>query len=204
VQPVDYSQNPMGGSMRPPVEYLRVGFGKRLLAVVLDGIMMVALIFALAMVLVNLGVRTSMISSEEIDQLYGVYTMLGIPESQIDYILEIVQSMSFTSVIVGLLYSMIELAIGSSPGKLVFGLKIAHADGRRGNVALFAKRWAVKHISSLLNFIALLPALAFFDYIAGFASFVIFIGCFFALGEARMALHDRVAQTAVFHKEDIQ
>jgi hypothetical protein len=55
-----------------------------------------------------------------------------------------------------------------------------------------------------LQFIGFVTALGFIDGIAGFVGFVIFIAYFFALGEQRQTLYDKICGTTVYHVEDIQ
>jgi uncharacterized RDD family membrane protein YckC len=65
------------------------------------------------------------------------------------------------------------------------------------------KRWLLKNMSSvigILNLIMLSPVL---DLIGSIIGIVIFIGCFFVLGDNKQALHDILAGTAVFRKKDI-
>jgi uncharacterized RDD family membrane protein YckC len=100
--------------------------------------------------------------------------------------------------------SLLELFAGTSPGKMAVGLVIAHADGRPGDARLWTRRWLIKNAGSLLSAVALIPVLAFVSLIATIMGGVLFIGCFLALGQDRMAFHDRLSQSAVFPKENIQ
>ena len=101
-------------------------------------------------------------------------------------------------------YSLIEGLGGASPGKLTMGYKIANQDASEGDTKLYLRRWAIKNLGAILTFIAFVPSLGFMESIGSLANFVIFLGCFAVLGQARLALHDRIAQTAVYHKDDIR
>jgi len=101
------------------------------------------------------------------------------------------------------LYSLIEAFSGASPGKMILGLKVGTADGRRGGTALYVKRWAIKYSGTLLGLVGGLPGLHILGLLAPVAGLAIFIGCFLVLGDARQALHDLGATTAVFRKADL-
>jgi uncharacterized RDD family membrane protein YckC len=106
-------------------------------------------------------------------------------------------------IIVSAAYSLIELIWGTSPGKLTLGLRIAQSNGQRATRIDLAKRWSVKFIGDILKFMSFIAAIPIIGTIGGFLSFVVFFGYFAALADARMALHDRIAQTAVFRTRDI-
>jgi uncharacterized RDD family membrane protein YckC len=101
------------------------------------------------------------------------------------------------------LYSLIEAFIGASPGKMVLGLTVGTADGRRGSRALYVKRWAIKYSGTLLGLLGAVPGLHLLGLMAPVALLAIFIGCFLVLGDKRQALHDLGAATAVFRKADL-
>jgi uncharacterized RDD family membrane protein YckC len=101
------------------------------------------------------------------------------------------------------LYSLVEAFTGASPGKMILGLKVGTADGRRGGTALYLKRWAIKYSGTLLGLVGVLPGLHILGLLAPVAGVAIFVGCFLVLGDARQALHDLGAATAVFRKADL-
>jgi len=188
----------------PPIEQVRVGFGPRLGAFVIDLLIVVAIAVIVATVFMSLGMKATIFSEEDIEQFRTMYKLFGISGSDSDMILELIGTISVATIVVQFAYSLIELMWGTSPGKLTLGLQIANMDGMRGDVTLYTKRWAVKHIQEILKFAAFIGTLSILDTIGGFLGFVIFVGCFFALSESRMALHDRIAQSAVFRKRDIR
>lgn len=101
------------------------------------------------------------------------------------------------------LYSLIEAFTGASPGKMALGLRVGTADGHRGSTALYVKRWAIKYSGTLLGLLGAVPGLHIFGLVAPPAGFIVFAGCFLALGDKRQALHDLGAVTAVFRKTDL-
>ncbi|MGL6022588.1 MAG: hypothetical protein ACRC0A_05740, partial [Chitinophagaceae bacterium] len=65
----------------------------------------------------------------------------------------------------------------------------------QGNINLYFKRWVIKNVG---GFVSLITFLSWIGYLY---NFLIFIGCFFVLGERRQAFHDMWAKTAVFRKK---
>ena len=101
------------------------------------------------------------------------------------------------------LYSLIEAVAGASPGKMVLGLRVGTADGRRGGTTLYVKRWAIKYCGTLLGLLGAVPGLQVLGLVAPVAGLAIFVGCFLVLGDKRQALHDLGATSAVFRKTDL-
>jgi len=188
----------------PPIEYIRVGFGPRFAAFLVDALIMIAIAVIVAMIFMSLGLKPSLFGEEEMQQMLAIYKMFGIRGPELDTIMEFVGTISVAGIVVGFAYSLIELMWGTSPGKLTLGLQIARLDGTRGDISLYAKRWAVKHIKEILQFASFIAAISVLQTIGSFLGFVIFIGYFFVLSESRMTLHDRIAQSAVFRKRDIK
>lgn len=101
------------------------------------------------------------------------------------------------------LYSLIEAFTGASPGKMLLKLRVGTADGRRGSPALYVRRWAIKYSGTLLGLVGAVPGLQVVGLLAPAAGAIIFVGCFFALGDRRQALHDLGAATAVYRQADL-
>jgi uncharacterized RDD family membrane protein YckC len=101
------------------------------------------------------------------------------------------------------LYMITEAFWGATPGKMILGLKIGSQDRQSGDIWLYFPRFAIKNLSVLLDLISRLTTVTFFSTLGGFAGMVIFFGCFFALGNKKLALHDTIAKTAVFRKDDL-
>ena len=111
-------------------------------------------------------------------------------------------------VIVGLvigyfLYSLIEAFTGASPGKMVLGFKVGNEDGSAGDSSLYLKRWVIKNASSVFSILTLITGLAFLQPIGSLIGIVMFFGCFLAFSEDHQALHDKIAKTAIYNKQDL-
>lgn len=189
------------GFVQLPIEEKRVGFGKRFGALLLDGI--ISMIVPLgAYFLLGTALDGFIDSSLEATGALEDLSQPGVPDFAV--------SMSRFGVAMGvlgggfgLLYGLIEVFTGSTPGKMILGMVAANADGTRGNVALWAKRWLIKSAGTILSFIAAITFIQPLSWVGSLLSFGFLVGCFFALGNSKQALHDLIAGTAVFHKEDV-
>src|SRR5206468_78491 len=102
--------------------------------------------------------------------------------------------------LIPLAYSTTEIFMAASPGKMVLGLRIGGATGTAAPPQQLALRWALKYSAQLLTLIIILTHLWSLSILSTLASLAIFVGCFFALGEKKQALHDMIAGTAVFRR----
>ena len=100
-------------------------------------------------------------------------------------------------------YSLTEIFMAGSPGKRVLGIMIADENGTRASIGQLTKRWAIKNAGNLIDIVGTLTGLAFLGTIGKLVNFAIVIGCFFVLGAARQAFHDKLAGTAVFKRSAI-
>lgn len=166
----------------------RIGFGPRLGATLLDFVFTILLCTPILLFGAGAGIAAglgldSMMGSEEAEAM----ALIGVSAGMIGSIL--------VCSILALAYTLVEALTGASPGKRVMGMKVAKADGSRGDVSLYLLRWALKNSGTILNLI--LPV------ISSLASLVFFFGCFGALSEKRQALHDIIAKSAVYKTADI-
>lgn len=203
MQQPDYSTNPFGTPATPPIEYLRIGFGKRFVAFFIDGLISLTVMLGIGLLLRAMDVTVGGPIQEQIDEVLELYTIFGIDSSIQDMVQSLMGGLILASLVVSVLFPLIEGLTGASPGKRILRIVVAHQDGRAGNVTLFLKRYGIKNLSALLQVVSLLPALGFFEGIGSLASIVIFLGCFATLSTARLALHDLIAQTAVFDIQDV-
>jgi len=188
----------MYGNYRPPIEALRVGFGPRAGAAVIDVLLETALAIIIGLVLLSMDMQLNFLTAEQLESLQTIYKLLGMSQSEAASLVSSISVFTFSGIVINVAYPAIEGLTGRTPGKLALGLVVAHADGQRGTMGLWMKRMFIKNISAFLRFLAILPALNFLDYLGSFLGIVIIVGCFFALGYDRLALHDRIAGTAVF------
>ncbi|MDZ4746052.1 MAG: RDD family protein [bacterium] len=194
--------NPYGSVQIPP-EQLRVGFGMRFLAWIVDVVLLLIISGVATVFLVKSGITVPMVNPESSSDVENMYRLMGIPADDASMYASIIAVYTYALVLITFGYSLISAMFGASPGKMMLGLIVAHADGSRGSISLWVRRWAVRDASAYLQVLALLPALAFLDLIGTFIGLIIFVGCFMAASQSRLALHDRIAQTAVFRRSDV-
>jgi uncharacterized RDD family membrane protein YckC len=103
----------------------------------------------------------------------------------------------------GFFYWLIEGFTGRALGKLILGLRIANADGRKATPARLLARMAVKQSGALIAFVGMLTGVYTFAQVAQLPSWLITLGCLLVLGQKRQALHDLAAKTAVFRNTDV-
>jgi len=198
------STNPFGTPPSESVEYLRVGFGPRLLAYIIDVLLAGLFAVILAMFFMQFELGMSQFMSEQLDLITGIYDALGVPDTMSAFVKDFVPAMTLGAIIANIMYALIEGLTGASPGKRIMKIVIAHQDATAGNTALWLRRFAVKYISAILSVFMLVPDLSYVDTIGSFLGFVIFFGYFLVLGQDRLTLHDRIAQTAVYYREDVR
>lgn len=101
--------------------------------------------------------------------------------------------------IIGALYFLMEGITGYTVGKLALGLRIGTAEMTPAPVSKLLLRFCCKHPHFVLGTLGVFTfgALGTFGALLGVVSF---LGCFAAIGEKRLALHDIIAGTAVFPK----
>jgi uncharacterized RDD family membrane protein YckC len=103
-----------------------------------------------------------------------------------------------------LLYMFIEAFTGASPGKMVLSLKVGTENGEKGDTWLYFTRFAIKNASALFGLAGRTTGLIFLNSLGGFAGMIIFLGCFLVLGIKKQAVHDMLAKTAIFNKNELE
>lgn len=176
---------------------LRIGFGRRFGAWIIDLISVSALTALLIMVLEY----TGYFASEGVS-ITDLATSANFLENMEKYTAFSITLMPFT-VILSLLYYSTEIFLGASLGKLLLGIKIASETRYEADIQQLVIRYSTKHISTVMNLLALITSLMFLQSIGGILGIVVFFGCFAVLAEQKKALHDYIAKTAVYYKDEI-
>lgn len=198
------STNPFAGEYTPRIEDKRIGFGPRLVAAIIDGLATGLFTMVLAFMLMQFGVQATESMKDTLDEIVQIYEMFGVSQDIIQTVVDFIPAAVLAGMIAGIAYPLIEGLTGASPGKRVMKIRVARPDATKGDTSLYLKRYGVKNSARVLEFMSLIPALGFFDWISDVVGIVIFIGCLFVLGVDRLALHDRVAGTAVYHEDDVK
>lgn len=175
---------------------LRVGFGRRLGAVAIDFV-----IIGILGGIVGSVAGAALFAAFGHSMTAGTETQ-GMDESIVGFMTILISyalAYSFTSIA----YSLVELFTGASPAKHILGIVAAHEDRRQGDIALYAKRWLIRTSPSLVSIISLITGVTVLSWLSNLLALAFLVGCFFVLGEKKQALHDMLAKTAIFHKEDV-
>ena len=178
----------------------RVGAGPRLAAAMLD-----YLLSTLSVVVAALNgwgwsdVMDQLPGSEDLTELYAPMDSALIEAG----LMGGVSGLLAATALMGLVYPLVEGVTGASPGKWALGLQVGHPDGRRGNVALFLARFALKFIRPVMGALAAVTGLSLLGWLAGPAGLVVSLGTLLLLAPHKQALHDKLAVTAVFRRSDL-
>jgi uncharacterized RDD family membrane protein YckC len=157
-----------------------------------------------AVFLFSSGFSLSLLPTEELSTIRDIYSRANIDSEATETIIGIVSAYSVSSIIIALIYMGIEATTAASPGKRVMGMVVTRISGQAADSALWTRRVIVKYLSTILGIFSHFPSLDWLGHIGLFYLILFYIGCLFALGDERLALHDRILQTAVMPKEDVQ
>jgi uncharacterized RDD family membrane protein YckC len=166
----------------------RIGFGKRFGALIIDGLVGTVGVVIAAFFLGGVlgGLLGGLTGSEGGAAVGGALGAMA--------------GFTITAAIGFVIYGLIEPFYAASLGKMTLGISIGNADGTTADLSRQLLRYAIKNIVFVCATLAAITAVEAFDWIGGVLGFVVFIGCFFALGKSRQALHDMIAKTAVYPK----
>lgn len=102
--------------------------------------------------------------------------------------------------LMSLILFIMEGITGQTPGKMLLKLKNKNEDGAAAGAGALWTRALLKYIGAIMALLAGVTGVAIIGTIGSLAGFIIFIGCFFVLGQKRQAIHDLIAKTAVYKK----
>ena len=110
-----------------------------------------------------------------------------------------IRMVSIIGGLIGLAYWAMEIFRAQSLGKMILGMKIGSVTGAvPADTGSLATRYAVKNAGSILSLLGAITGVGLISLLGGVAALVVFVGCFFALGQNRQALQDMIAKTAVY------
>ncbi len=177
----------------------RVQFGKRFAAHLID---IVVNIFLGASIGGLLGTSLSELFFPDSSEVYAgeeYQQLLG----GIDNFAELVNTMTAAMAgifIVTFLMFIMEGVLGQSLGKMILKITNANQDGTYADAKSLWIRASLKYVYIVLALISGIAGISVLGNLASLAGFVMFVGCFFVLGEKRQAFHDMISKTAVFSK----
>ena len=158
----------------PPVNYMnRVGFGKRLLAALVDYMILILIILGVFSFTGFFGsLQKFMLDVQSVGNNIQEITLL-----QTQFMSDNMNSIIFNSIITIAYYSL-EMLIGATLGKLILGIQIAKSNGKRSDFMPLFIRFLVKNASNLFGFLAILTAVGAFDLLSFVCLITVFIGFF--------------------------
>jgi uncharacterized RDD family membrane protein YckC len=180
---------------------VRVGFGARFGASLIDGVVLMILSAVLTGFIASLfpGFVGDMLGRQQAKLDPKVAAQMPAMVTFMQWMVR----WQIAIVFVGLLYACFEGLFGRALGKLLLGIRIADARGHRAAVPRLLARMAVKNCGSLLSVVAVIVGSHVFLQISGGVGWIIAFGCLLVLGKKRQALHDLAAKTAVYRNSDL-
>lgn len=179
---------------------LRVGFGRRLGAFLLDGVI-------LAIILIAVFSATGFIQANvEFYEKIAVFMESNNYEYMNDLIAQFTKEnlMSYMFIpLIVLFFGILEILVAASPGKLLLDIRIAKDNRAKADTQSLLKRYFYKNSAQLLSFLNYLLLVGVLDTLSTLLSLAFIIGCFFVLGRKRQGFHDMLAKTAVYRKDDV-
>lgn len=186
------------GLLKMNEEAYRVRFGRRLGAYLLD-------LLVLSIVTLIVYNFTGFFSSY-MQFINDVSSYAGNPEMMAELQKQFMdQNMTnfYFSNIFTIIYFLLEIMTGASIGKLILGIQIANDNHTRADYGKLTIRYMLKAGYAFIGLIWLASGVAALNTLVSIYTLAFVVGCFFVLGSQRKALHDKIAKTAVYYKQDI-
>lgn len=103
--------------------------------------------------------------------------------------------------VAGVVIAMWEASTGAALGKLALGIKIKSADGSLASFNQRLIRSLFKYNAQVLGLVAIVTGVEAIGTVGNIGILVVIIGCLLVLGGEKQALHDKLAGTAVYPKD---
>jgi uncharacterized RDD family membrane protein YckC len=166
----------------------RVGFGPRLLALLIDfaGMWVLTILFYIVV--------------PQIVQPFVDYQMAQVGEESLSRVsFDITPVIVFINLLIftRLIFFSSEIVFGTSLGKYLLKLKITNRLGEKPSMGQLTARFAIKHIYPLLNLFSLVLFIDFVGTLALIFGAIVYFGCFFVLGDNKLSLQDVISGTMV-------
>lgn len=171
----------------------RAGFGLRLVASLLDVVLIVVG-----------GILIGSVFGVVLRSIFG--GMLGSFESSTGQTITGAQAGRLVGFLIGIavfgvLYNLLEALVGATIGKMLIGLKIGDASGVKAGIGKLFFRYLLKNIAFVCSLLAGLLSIAILTKVGSVLGLIWFLGCFLVLGRSRQGLHDMLAGTAVYPRK---
>lgn len=172
----------------------RIGFGPRLLALLIDfgGMWILTLLFYFTI--------------PQIVQPFVDYQMAQAGEESLSRVpFDITPIFVLTNLLIfsRLIFFSSEIVFGTSLGKFILKLQITNRQGEKPGIGQLVARFAVKHVYPLLNLFSVILFINFIGTLAFIFGAIVYFGCFFVLGDNKLSLQDIISGTMVIgHKKE--
>ena len=163
----------------------RVGFGPRLGAFLIDGVLGGIL-----------GSVIGMVAGASIAGLFFAGGDMGPLGAAIGGALGSVAGMFLMFIV----FMIMEALTGQSPGKMILKIKIKNEGGSDAGTGALVMRALLKNINYVMSLLAGVTGILVLASIGSLAGLVIIIGCFIVLGAKKQSIHDMISKTAVYKK----
>jgi uncharacterized RDD family membrane protein YckC len=174
----------------------RIGFSRRLGAYIIDYIFLM-LLFVIMAVITGL-------SEKMLDIVGNDFSIFTNMEKMNELTLIMNNNITPLMLAVTFIYYSLEVIFAQSLGKILLGMQIGSADKKNASYPRLLSRFALKFGNSILTLLFIVTSLDFIATISSMWSFIFFVGCFFALSAKKQALHDMIAGTSVYFKDELQ
>lgn len=182
----------------------RVGFWKRTLAMLIDGVILYALQVVISMSSGLYDAQSRL--SERITEMGTGGTITQIAEMSQQLALQIQSEFYWTLLFIQVIYVMyfsLELMVGATLGKLICGIQIADKDGKPATRIQLIKRFIFKDSYLIMSLFASLLLVDYLQYAYITLAIIVCISCLYVATNNKMGFHDHWAGTAVYKRSDI-
>lgn len=177
-----------------PDEEFRVGFGRRLGAWIIDWL----LISVVTAIITNvLGIGNSSVD-------FSFEMFMSDPEGAEALMYTMLRETAPLSLVVGFLYFVTEFLFAASPGKLILGIQIGKADRTYADMKTLVVRFLAKHFDYAFMLLFIVLGTKIYFQLSGLYIMIILIGSLWVFSYKRMALHDKIAGTAIFYRDEFK
>ncbi len=178
---------------------LRVGFGKRLAAAILDVIYLFVITTIFDLIVGyspdTESFMTDFLASMGDPEKMQALMMDFLRQNQVSYLV---------SFLIPAVYYLLEVFLAASLGKMTLGIKIADENMNEASSGRLWLRYFVKHSPYMIGIVWILTLFMGLTLVMSLAFVVIYLGFFLTLTRKKQDIQDLIAKTAVYHKRDVK
>ena len=183
----------------------RIRFGRRLSAWFLDDVLSLVFTLTSATAIIFFAVATGTLRKRDFEQFnwpgevaFHSYHAFG--DSLVSFPVLIV---ALALIIPWTCYCLTEVIFAATPGKFLLGIAIGAASGEQATAVQRLIRSLIKNSSSFVALAAAFFGLAELTTTSHVLAVIVTLGMLLAMGPSRQTLHDKLADTAVYYREEL-